>query len=166
MVFAGSVVRTDYKWADYIENGRVQAILNYVATADWVVAWFPNALQMIGFQDLGGAGHLGFDSDRTKQIKYVKGQHGAALEEDNWDAIAKFVIDGTPVVTPLPIQAQKQASWVSIPGHVAPLIWIIIAATILSIGFLITPDLTQYQWKKLTLFLLYICGIYFALTKL
>src|SRR5262249_22061149 len=43
VVFAGSVVRRDYSWDRFIPR-RVKGVLNFVATADWVVAFFPNAL--------------------------------------------------------------------------------------------------------------------------
>ena len=43
VVFAGSVVRCDYEWAKLLREKRVEAVLNYVATADWVVALFPKA---------------------------------------------------------------------------------------------------------------------------
>jgi pimeloyl-ACP methyl ester carboxylesterase len=41
VVFAGSVVRTDYDWQTPVQSGQVEGILNYIATADWVVAIFP-----------------------------------------------------------------------------------------------------------------------------
>jgi pimeloyl-ACP methyl ester carboxylesterase len=166
VVFAGSVVRTDYDWAKYLQNGRVKGILNYIATADWVVAWFPNALQMLGLQDLGGAGHKGFDSDKLNQIRYVKGAHSAALNEDNWDAIATFVIDGTPVNPPDTIKESEQALWVSLPGRVAPLVWLSVALLLLWIGAMAFPELTLDQWKKTLIFILYLYAIYFALTRL
>ncbi|QOJ09411.1 alpha/beta hydrolase [Nitrosomonas sp. H1_AOB3] len=166
VVFAGSVVRTDYDWSNHLKTGRVKGILNYVATADWVVAWFPNALQMLGFQDLGSAGHRGFDSDKPNQIRYVKGAHSAALNEDNWDAIASFVIYGTPVNPPNKIIESKQAVWVSLPSRVAPLIWLGMALFLLWLGSMLLPGLTPDQWKKTLIFLFYLYGIYLALTKL
>jgi hypothetical protein len=62
VLFAGSVVRRQYDWDRYIARGQVQEVANYVATADWVVAFFPKALQTLGIQDLGSAGHDGFRS--------------------------------------------------------------------------------------------------------
>jgi hypothetical protein len=56
------VVRRQYDWDRYIARGQVQEVANYVATADWVVAFFPKALQTLGIQDLGSAGHDGFRS--------------------------------------------------------------------------------------------------------
>lgn len=35
-------------------------MLNYVASGDWVVAFFPKAMELLGIQDIGSAGHDGF----------------------------------------------------------------------------------------------------------
>jgi hypothetical protein len=96
VLFAGSVVRRQYDWDRYIARGQVQEVANYVATADWVVAFFPKALQTLGIQDLGSAGHDGFRSAAVSQVSFVKGAHSAAIQEDNWDAIADFILSGGP----------------------------------------------------------------------
>jgi pimeloyl-ACP methyl ester carboxylesterase len=103
VVFAGSVVSTNYPWPDFLNRGsgeeghhpQVKAILNYVATHDWVVAFFPKALQMLPKalqkilrQDLGSGGHDGFaklPQPSRQQVEYVYGGHSAALNEKNWD---------------------------------------------------------------------------------
>ncbi|WGL16959.1 hypothetical protein PVT68_01350 [Microbulbifer bruguierae] len=132
VLLAGSVVRTQYNWTTVISRGQVEKILNYVATADWVVAIFPRAIQMLRLQDLGSAGHDGFiaKKNEVEQIKFVKGGHGAALNEANWDAIARFIITGSPQEPPLPIKGRAQAWLVKIPGLVAPLIWLLIASIV------------------------------------
>jgi alpha-beta hydrolase superfamily lysophospholipase len=56
IVFAGSVVRANYEWNALLKCGRVDEVVNYVATNDWVVASVPRALQYLGFPDLGDAG--------------------------------------------------------------------------------------------------------------
>jgi len=98
VVFAGSVVRKDYDWAQAKRNGQVGAILNYVATNDKVVACFPGALEQLGSQDLGSAGHNGFESSQlpsgSYQVRFVEGGHGAAVAEKHWDDIAKFICNG------------------------------------------------------------------------
>lgn len=165
VVFAGSVVRTDYRWDDLLRSGRVKAVLNYVATKDWVVAWFPNALQELNLQDLGGAGHRGFDSDVPKQIRYVKGAHSAALAEDNWDAITVFIVDGTPVSPPDDIKDTHQAWWVAIPGRFAPGVWLLIAVALVLIGTCLFPNLSFDQWWRTILFFIYLGTIYLALTR-
>lgn len=62
VVFTGSVVRTDYNWSEVLEKGQVEKVLNFVSTGDWVVAFFPKLLEMFNWQDLGSAGHDGFQN--------------------------------------------------------------------------------------------------------
>ena len=137
VVLAGSVVRTRYNWSAAIARKQVKKVLNYVATADWVVAFFPRAVQMLHLQDLGSAGHDGFNLERQQvpvsQIKYIKGGHAAALNEANWDAIAHFILTGEPQDPPDDIKCKKQSLLVKLPGLVAPLVWV----AILSVIFLI-----------------------------
>jgi pimeloyl-ACP methyl ester carboxylesterase len=117
IVFAGSVVRTNFDWSRLIREGRVEKVLNFVATSDWVVALFPKAFSLRLYRafDLGSAGHDGFVAHEERAIGqaqlleragvydlvYVKGRHGAAIEEHEWDEIAEFVVNGTP---PNPVQ--------------------------------------------------------------
>jgi len=152
VVLAGSVVRTHYDWNSAITRGQVKKVLNYVATADWVVAFFPRAIQMLRIQDLGSAGHDGFDLEEEKsknvaQIKYVKGGHGAALNESNWDAIAEFVLTGHPQDPPLGIKGEAQSWLVKIPGLVAPLIWLLILAIVFSV-FRMIWGLEIQEWAR------------------
>ena len=135
VVFAGSVVRRDYKWRDVI-GSQVGSVLNFVATSDWVVAIFPKALQTIRFQDLGSAGHDGFiqtsDTVGLEEVRFVPGQHGAALKERYWTAIADFVLDGkTPEIQPV----RRERYWAIVfAGLLAPLIWLVIALCLAAIG--------------------------------
>lgn len=166
VVLAGSVVRTDYAWSQFLQQGRVEKVLNYIASADWVVAWFPNAMQMLGLQDLGGAGHRGFDSGQIDQIQYVKGTHSAALHEDNWDAIADFVIHGSKVEPPQPIKESQQSYWVNKISKVAPLVWLGILTLLIGIGRWILPDLSGDEWRSVAFSGLYASGVILVLTKM
>jgi hypothetical protein len=118
VVFAGSVVNRDYDWRAMIARGRVERVLNFVATRDWVVAFFPNGFGkgLFGWRagDLGGAGHDGFEgfvrvgpgmraAGPLLQVEYVRGGHSAALDERHWDGIAEFVVDGSVSVPPPPL---------------------------------------------------------------
>jgi hypothetical protein len=97
VVFAGSVVRSDFDWKVLQSSRQVGSVLNYVATADWVVAIFPRMLQKAGLQrDLGGAGYDGFSdsSPGVTDIEFVPGRHSAALDELHWPDIAAFVLGG------------------------------------------------------------------------
>ncbi|WP_404357000.1 esterase/lipase family protein [Methylotuvimicrobium sp. KM1] len=165
VVLAGSVVRTDYAWAELLTQGRVKKVLNYVASGDWVVACFPNAMQMLNWQDLGGAGHRGFQSGQVNQIQYVKGAHSAALHEDNWDAIADFVIEGKPVDPPGSIKQNTPSFLISAIGKVAPLLWLGIIYLLYLTGRQFWPDLSAQQWRDVVLSALYVAGILIVLTK-
>jgi pimeloyl-ACP methyl ester carboxylesterase len=134
VVFAGSVVRSAYAWEHLLDSKppRVSAVLNFVATGDYVVAFFPKFFELFGLQDLGSAGHDGFSIAKTHpkvyEITYVKGGHGAAIEEPLWDSIADFV--GTGVLAPT--QADRvhhsQTLWIKTIGRFPPLVWAFIAA--------------------------------------
>lgn len=101
IAFAGSVVNRGYDWAKLLELNRVSRVLNFSASADWVVGIFPKLAQIkpIGLimgQELGSAGCDPFnDSDKDSRVinnEYIKGSHGAAIKEQNWDELARFVV--------------------------------------------------------------------------
>lgn len=130
VVFAGSVVPTGYRWVEAHDKKQVDNILNYVATADWVVALFPKAIEMLHLPDLGSAGHDGFSrkyGEPATQIRYVKGRHGAALSENHWDAIARFVLDGKVIEG---AESLERSRFVAFLGHLAPMIWVAIAGVL------------------------------------
>ena len=121
IVFAGSVVRRDYDWLRLIpepgnpnppDTQRVNAVLNYVATRDWVVALFPKGVQWRRSINLGSAGHDGFDQASPEgpvyQIDYIAGSHGAGHEEPNWETIAKFVVTGAAPEISYPPYVRQQ----------------------------------------------------------
>lgn len=132
VVLAGSVIATRYDWTQFIRRGQVRKVLNYVASADWVVAFFPKAIEMLRLQDLGSAGHDGFRVSSTEslveEIRFVKGGHGAALREENWDAISHFVLDGTAKGLPQTLERRRRNLLIRLLGFVAPIIWVCIAA--------------------------------------
>lgn len=132
VVFAGSVVRDDFGWKKYIADGRVSAVLNWVASADWVVALFPRFLSRFG-ADVGGAGWDGFvrhsptPAEPVNDVEYVDGTHFAALREQYWDDIAEFIIAPSPR---LPRPSGKHHWFVGALAAVSPLIWIFLIALI------------------------------------
>ncbi len=133
VVFAGSVVRTRYPWNEALRKGQVERVLNYVATADWVVAIFPKAIEILHLQDLGSAGHDGFSDGAgsvLQQIRYVRGFHGAALAEENWDAIARFALHGKMIEPPASFEAERRSPLIALLGRVAPLLWVALGWTI------------------------------------
>lgn len=120
MVLAGSVVKSKFNWVKYI--GRVDNVLNYVASNDLVVALLPASFEKLrlNFLNVGGAGFYGFkniksdlkryqsnlsssgvhqlfDLTRKNQLnlmnyRYVKGGHGAAIGENFWEEISSFIL--------------------------------------------------------------------------
>jgi pimeloyl-ACP methyl ester carboxylesterase len=138
IVFAGSVVRTDYDWGRHIARGKVEAVLNYVATADWIVAILPGAWEMVNLQDLGSAGHNGFRIPHPNvfQTKFVPGGHSCAREEDNWNDIAEFIVSPVPCPTRNSLAVQKQNRFVVALGRTAPFWWLVIVAALSYLGWL------------------------------
>ncbi len=132
VTFAGSVVSHRYDWARVLgrERPQVQAVLNFTATSDWVVAWFPKFFQLLRLQDLGSAGHDGFAQagrhPRLHDRGHVSGGHSAALDESLWDVIADFTLQGRPPPEPLPGTRPHQRWWVRWPGHFPPLVWAVL----------------------------------------
>ncbi|HEX5055638.1 MAG TPA: alpha/beta hydrolase [Gammaproteobacteria bacterium] len=128
VVFAGSVVKRDYNWQRFIKDSKqVSAVLNFVATGDWVVAFFPKLFQLLPRHNLGSAGHDGFEitepSSGVYQAKFVKGGHGAAIEEPIWDTIADFVITGKVDVEKVPGRQSSRIWWISLLGKFPPIVW-------------------------------------------
>ena len=120
VVFAGSVVRRPYDWNAAINRGQVRAVLNYVATSDWVVAIFPKAFQRLTVFDIGSAGHDGFVAQHpdVHELRFVRGYHSAAITEHNWDAIAAFIVDGK-VSIPQSLERHRRSAWLVAAGMVS-----------------------------------------------
>ncbi|MFA6113674.1 MAG: hypothetical protein WC729_06765 [Sphingomonas sp.] len=157
IVFAGSVVRRQYDWHRAITGKwrQVDAVLNYVASKDWVVAIFPNGLSRLKALDLGSAGHHGFDqlaqrdavpvsgariscvtigAAQSHQIDYVAGGHGAGIRESQWDDIARFVVDGLPPQGLDLDYVPRQASWAIALGWLPPLSLGLILGLVIGLG--------------------------------
>ncbi|TBA29360.1 lipase family protein [Rhizobium ruizarguesonis] len=160
-VFAGSVVRSDFPWQAYLGR-QVMGVVNYVATSDWVVAIFPNGLQAMG-QDLGGAGHNGFDDARIVNVRYVEGSHSAALAAACWDEMSKFIFDGVPT---LPGSMLSQDSCVKRLGAYSPFICAFLALSIVGGILWILSHFSGPDLGWLMLFLVVVFAIKTAVTKL
>lgn len=149
VVFAGSVVRRRYDWKRLLNAAppRVNAVLNFTATSDWVVAFFPKIFELIRVQDLGSGGHDGFvlagQTPGCYEIGYVKGRHSAAIEEPMWDAIADFVISGQPPpASEVVAVSRRRNPLVSLLGRFPPIVWAGIAAA-LWLGWMIVDWLVR-----------------------
>jgi hypothetical protein len=184
IVFAGSVVNRDYRWHDFIPR-QTDGVLNFVASADWVVAFFPNAFQRLQIQDLGSAGHDGFSAARRMAelteptrsagdagagtpgagtARFLVGGHGAALQEKLWDAIAGYVL-GEEMVVPAEVEmAHDHPWWIDYPARVAPLIWVALAAILIWLLYQII-GLPIAEWLKTIVVIGYVAMLWFVLTK-
>lgn len=167
IVFAGSVVRTDYDWGRHIARGKVEAVLNYVATADWIVAVLPGAWEMVNLQDLGSAGHNGFKIPHPKvfQTRFIPGGHSCAREEDNWTDIAEFIVSPVPYPARNSLTVKKQNRLVVVLGRTAPFWWLVIAAILSCTGWLAFYAGHKFQHPVLAL-LAYIWLIWQIVSKL
>lgn len=101
VVFAGSVVRRDYPWSRWRDADRLDAIQNYRAASDYVVAIFPRFFELIRENlpvmqnDIGSGGFLGFqDAIGNAHEVTVRGGHGGALDPRNHEPIVRFVVRG------------------------------------------------------------------------
>lgn len=133
VVFAGSVVHRNYDWQRFLnaKPPRVKAVLNFVASADWVVAFFPKLFQFLRWSDLGSAGHDGFlvkqSAPQFYQVEYVKGGHSAAIQELVWDVIANFIVTGRAQVDEVPGRVRPRVHCVELFGRFPVVVWAIIA---------------------------------------
>lgn len=167
IVLAGSVIRRDYDWASLVSEGadgkppRVQAVLNYLATSDWVVASFPKAVEPLRrLFDLGSAGHSGFDQCRddklrgVHQVRFVKGAHGAGIKESQWDDIARFVVTGRPPEATDADYSKTQSvlvravAWFALPLVLASLALVLFGAAFLFAWALCSSPREWFQTGK------------------
>lgn len=162
VVFCGSVVPSAYGWSR-LAPGRVGRILNYVATADYVVAIFPHGLERMRLQDLGGAGHNGFIDQAVMNIRHVEGGHGAALAKKTWKEMAVFALEGTFPTAPVP--APPQSTRVLWAGRGAPIAWLLIAVGVFWIGWKVLAPIGPYGWIFAFLFVLYLYVLRAILTR-
>jgi len=152
LVFAGSVVRSNFDWKHYLDAGQVCGVINYVATADWVVAIFPKFFQLLRLQDLGSAGHDGFTSEppeKVTDVEYVQGRHGAALDEQHWQDIANYIIEGKRPGAGAP----ARSLCVVAAGYVTPVIWVFLTTIAICPFYLLltalgVPEVTGLRWVQ------------------
>lgn len=176
VLFAGSVVRSDFCWQCIQEDRRVNKVQNLTATADWVVGIFPNALEKLDLQDLGGAGHNGFKAAASfpaivNNKGYYVGGHSAGIQEDVWPDIARFIIHGIEIPNVNVLESGKhitqneQALWVVTLSYIAPIVWLLILSVLL-LGFYRLFMLRTREWKKTVYIISYSLVIWTILTRI
>jgi pimeloyl-ACP methyl ester carboxylesterase len=169
VVFGGSVVQRRFQWTRYLQRQQVTGVLNYVATKDWVVAIFPQGLEQMKLQDLGGAGHLGFTTQSSANnpsvadFRYVEGGHGASLASARWKEMAEFILNGTSPPAPSAVPPQDPTTlWL---GRSAPLIWLLLAIVIFAIGLCLLWPLGLTGSILALAFALYLYLLFVVLTR-
>ena len=165
VVFAGSVVSTDFDWNGLIQNKRIEKVVNIVASADWVVAVFPKTFQTLRLQDLGSAGHDGFRSlPVASQLKSIKGNHGAGVSEGLWDHIADFIVTGS-MPNFKSDSLVKQNGIIRFMGLISPAIFCLIIIGLTSIEWNIWRSNIDATWKVFLL-ITYPLVVWKVITKL
>ena len=162
LVFAGSVVRRDYDWLSLMAPGapRVEQVLNYVATRDWVVALFPKGMQPWRRVNLGSAGHDGFiqgtECGPVHQIRYLAGDHRAGHEESNWNDIARFIVSGVVPTMSFPPFSKTQSRLWRWVGAASCVLFPLLVAIIVLFGivllwsmFFSLPCAFSLAWRRL-----------------
>jgi pimeloyl-ACP methyl ester carboxylesterase len=149
VVLAGSVIPNDFHWTRFNQKGQIGAIVNFVATSDWVLALFPKAFQRMDnvvrwvfrrrWFDLGAAGHDGFASGKgLPDVFFVRGGHSAALREQLWEGIAKFVVNGKPPpAIPKDFREKKLNRFWRFIGGIAPVPLFCIAGALIYVTYLL-----------------------------
>lgn len=157
VVFAGSVVRTDFDWpALNAKRRRIGRVINYVATSDFVVAIGPKGIKRLfgGFFDLGSAGHDGFEKEGlVKNLRFAVGKHGAGIAEHTWAQTAAFILGG-PDPEPQPFDgvrfAKSQKPLTKWLGKCSPFILALIALVTIDMGWSLSEKLLGLpQWSPL-----------------
>ncbi|MES1181703.1 MAG: hypothetical protein ABUL44_02815, partial [Flavobacterium sp.] len=128
VVFAGSVVHKGFEWKRLIDEKRISKVYNLVASSDWVVAMFPKAFQTLKLQDIGSGGFDGFTEklDPEYQLKFVRGGHGAAIEECYWNDIAHFIVHGVTSESLTKMAIHNRGFCMRVLGAIAPVPFLII----------------------------------------
>ena len=158
VAFAGSVVPKNFPWDNLIQQKRVKKIRNDIASADWVVGIFPGLFELLKFSDIGTAGHNGFQDDASKDSsfdQYFKGDHGAAIQPENYDSLAHFILKGDKVAPEEGLLVKQQNSLVVMLAKLCWLVWLFIFVVVGSLGFLSTWILTFFGIPLILTWLIY-----------
>lgn len=148
VVFAGSVVPRRFDWNGLVAlpHPRVANLLNVRAAGDVVVAVFPRFYELIyrffplgWFRDIGSAGYGGFEQTfgNRHEIAYVRGGHGAALDEPNVEQLVDFALDGHYDAKRFVTQPKPDV-WVDCLSGVCGLVWLAIVGILVGIAILIS----------------------------
>jgi predicted esterase len=169
VAFAGSVVPKHYSWDDLVREGRVKAIRNDIASADWVVGIFPGFFELFKLGDIGTAGHNGFQDDAPKDSsfdQFFKGDHGAAIQPQNHNSLANFILTGENIIPEDGILVASQNQKVVLFAKLCWLVWLLIFAILISLGFLFSGSLTLLGIPIMLTWLIYVALVLLLLYTL
>jgi hypothetical protein len=85
VVFAGSIVSANFEWVEYLDSGRVSAVLNTVSSRDSWVDWMrEGGFPLLGDPLYGRAGVDGFSArhDRLHEAKIELLNHNNMFQRD------------------------------------------------------------------------------------
>jgi hypothetical protein len=89
---------------------------------------------------------------------------GAALTENNWNDIGRFITSNNPQGSTTPDFANRQNRFVVFLGMIAPLVWLIVILILFSIGRLLY-GLDGNEPIRTMLVVVYLWAIWQVLTK-
>ena len=181
VLFAGSVVRKNYKWHEVIAREQVTRVRNYVASDDWVVALFPRLfeqwyLRWVG-NDIGSAGYQGFDQigKQVENIKYIRGSHSAFLARVS--EVSQFLLSSNVHRHDDQVQDEARAipdacesdftrrehilSFVS--KYLTWLVWISLGGVIIWLGARVTGSATHPASIAFVMYVLFVLAVLRAL---
>jgi pimeloyl-ACP methyl ester carboxylesterase len=147
-VFAGSVVPTHFRWDALVRAGRIEAIKNYVATADKVVGVFPGFFELLRISDIGSAGQNGFsaDSAKTHQEEFVIGGHAAAIRAELYPQMIDFILTSRGAARPEVLFAGKQQRFAVAVSKYCWFVWLVLVVIVISGFIAIDWFWTKNQW--------------------
>ncbi|MDR4485183.1 MAG: alpha/beta hydrolase [Nitrospirales bacterium] len=167
VAFAGSVVSFRFNWDKLVARFREQQrrrevnvktemrVLNFTATSDWVVGLIPMIADVLPLKwlfgsDLGGAGVVPFRSVCVEGNDSKIGSHSAAIQEENWDHLARFAVAGVvPSDSPKndPTYQDQREWWLREPA-----VFFVCPAAILLLLYIVVCYLPMLAWSNPVLF--------------
>ena len=148
-VFAGSVVPTGFPWDALVRAHRIESIKNYVATADKVVGIFPGFFELLRLSDIGSAGQNGFSANtaRQNQEEFVIGGHAAAIREELYDQMIRFVLTGEDAARPAALFAGRQDMLSVVLSKYCWVVWLGLVTLVVAGAMGIDALWTRNQWS-------------------
>jgi hypothetical protein len=136
VAFAGSVVRRDLDWDEFLSAERVESVRNYQGSSDLIVGALPGLWEYMPLRwfsrirdQFGSGGFLGFTTMTGGVSNAIaKGGHGIAIAAKNHGSIKEFILHGRSI-DPDP---KATDTW---PAFTAPVVFILGLALILVTGF-------------------------------